>query len=413
MEDLEKIFNFLLSKEYFTERELRYSKSANLYLSGYSYRSLLDYKKKLLSQNDPRLEKLDLYAWDDKPLFFAKSIDLEDSFRFFEETLHQSDVSSLNEEILKSRIYSEIEGSLSIEQVPTTRRRINEITSGKRKPETQNDIIIKNMGEGIRFAMKKMAFNETNLHALYRILSDDCLLEENKLKEGEIYRYDSVSVDNYQGSPAKKIKPSMDSLFHFVETNLDKPNMKYLLPHVVHYYLLYVHPYFDYNGRTARMSSFWIQQLMGEENAPSILSEAINQRKNEYYIALENTRDASNDLTYFLKYIYETMNESLLCYENTEYVSQNLQNKGIILTETEKSYFRKILLSYSGKFTYSDFENMAKISITKQGALKILNRFANYGLLIPSESNSKTKLFALNPDVMLFLTPRLQKALVR
>lgn len=340
-------------------------------------------------------------------------MDLEDARRFYLPSLRQSFSPALSEEILKSRIYSEIEGSLSIEEVPTTRRKINEITSGKRKPENQNEIIIKNMGEGIRFVMEKPVFNETNLHILYNILSYGCPLEENRLKEGDFYRYDGVSVDGYLGCPAHKIKKSMDSLFRFVEANLQNPKAKYILPHVVHYYLLYVHPYFDYNGRMARLSSFWIQQLLGEEDSPVALSEAVNQKKKEYYLALENTRDARNDLTYFLKYVYRTMGDSLLCYENVEHISQNLQDKGVLLTETEKNYFRKILLSYKGKFTYNDFEAMAKIDVTKQGALKILNRFVAYGLLRSSESNSRNKLFALNADALLFLPPELQKTVLK
>lgn len=55
------------------------------------------------------------------------------------------------------------------------------------------------MAEGIRFVMGKPIFNKTNLHALYSILSDGCLLEEKRLKEGDFYRYDGVSVDGYLG----------------------------------------------------------------------------------------------------------------------------------------------------------------------------------------------------------------------
>ena len=116
-------------------------------------------------------------------------------------------------------------------------------------------------------------------------------------------------------------------------------------------------------------------------------------------------------IVYVLKYVFQTLVESLLCYENVEHISQILQDKEILLTETEKNYLRKILLSYKGRFTYNDFENMAKIDVTKQGALKILNRFVSYGLLIPSESNSKNKLFALNVDALSFLSPRLKKYL--
>lgn len=40
-------------------------------------------------------------------------------------------------------------------------------------------------------------FNEGNLASLYEILSKGCLDEEDRLKEGEIYRYDEVEADQY------------------------------------------------------------------------------------------------------------------------------------------------------------------------------------------------------------------------
>ena len=63
MENMQKIFDLMLHKEYFSERELRYGKKANLFLSGYDYRLLLDYKKALLDAKNPNLTELDLYAW--------------------------------------------------------------------------------------------------------------------------------------------------------------------------------------------------------------------------------------------------------------------------------------------------------------------------------------------------------------
>ncbi len=78
------------------------------------------------------------------------------------------------------------------------------------------------MGEGIRFVLSKPNFNETNLHILYNILSDGCLSEEDRLKDGQLYRYDGVEVDNYLGCPVEKIHLAMDSLFSFVDFDTNK-----------------------------------------------------------------------------------------------------------------------------------------------------------------------------------------------
>lgn len=269
------------------------------------------------------------------------------------------------------------------------------------------------MAEGIRFVMGKPIFNKTNPHALYSILSDGCLLEEKRLKEGDFYRYDGVSVDGYLGCPAHKITESMDSLFRFVEDNLQNPKTKHILPHIVHYYLLYVHPYFDYNGRTARMSSFGIRQLLGEDDSPTVLSEAINRKKKRILSCFrEYPRCEKQSYLFFEIRLSHDGGFSSLLWERRTYFSKLARQRGTS-NGNRKNYFRKILLSYKGKFTYNDFEVMAKIDVIKQGALKILNRFAAYGLLVSSESNSRNKLFALNADALLFLSPELQKTILK
>ena len=57
---------------------------------------------------------------------------------------------------------------------------------------------------------------------------------------------------------------------------------------------------------------------------------------------------------------------------------------------------KKILISYGGAFTYADFLKMAQVEMTKQGALKILNKLVDYGFLREVTSKSKVKLFDIN-----------------
>lgn len=113
-------------------------------------------------------------------------------------------------------------------------------------------------------------------------------------------------------------------------------------------------------------------------------------------------------MTYFLLFNAKAETDYLLCYKNLEIITQRLQNEGVTWTESDLSYFKKILLSYKGKFTYADFAKMARADISKQGALKILNRFVSYGLLKAAESNSKAKLFDLSPDCLAYAPENLR-----
>ena len=114
-----------------------------------------------------------------------------------------------------------------------------------------------------------------------------------------------------------------------------------LLPHICHYYLIYIHPYFDFNGRTARMVSYWVYLLSGLQDFPPVISEAINQTKHQYYRAIENSRDAHNDITYFLLYLLRVANDYVITYQNLEALEKEAKNKGYIITETELNYMKK------------------------------------------------------------------------
>lgn len=406
MEKIERALKYLIEEKYVSPHDLMYSTKLPFNLEPFEYQKLkIRINEKLHSENGDFFEKLNLIFFDKKPLFFADySKELITLLQIYANLVEDDFKQSQNivfikklPDILDSRIYSEIEGTLSIESVNTTRKKISEIVSGKRKPSEQNDFIVKNMINAFNFVLSKPTFNKDNLFNLYKHLSEDCLEEDYQLQPGNYYRHDEVEVDGYAGCPASKIDDCMNSLIEFVNYVLQSKDygLKFYLPHIAHYYILYIHPYFDYNGRTARMVSFWLILLTNFIVAP-FASEAIDQNKNLYYEALRNTRDADNDLTYFLIYILKVTISSYNCYQNIEEMDNNLKNDGVVLTNNEKIYLKKIMMSTKGYFLYSDFIKWIKTDISKQGALKILNAFVDYDILITKSSKSNQKLFSLN-----------------
>lgn len=405
--DFKKIFDLMIHGErYYTSKEIEYDKKVGIHLSPYEYRQFVLYKNNN-SKDNKFCKNLQLKTFNDYSLFFCYSSELVSILNSFlnlvitDSKQNNKPMSVRNmDEMTLSRIYSEVEGTLNIESVQTTRKVVADIAQGKRDPKTLNEQIIKNMIDGIEFVNKCPDFNKENLYLLYSILSNGCLDEEDKLLEGNYYRHDGVEVGGYKGCPFQQIKESMDCLFDFVKANMTNSDLLPYLPHIAHYYILYIHPYFDYNGRTARMVSYWISLLTNKLAMPTIISEAINQTKSDYYSAISETRDAGNDLTYFLTYIFNISIDYFLAYKNLEEVDQMLKNQSIILTSLEKNYFKKILVCNKGKFTHNDFSSWVDINMSKQGALKILNNLCSYGLLISTISKSNKKIFEVNSEVI-------------
>lgn len=403
MKDIGKICENMLNNKYYSSKELIYSKSVGTFLSHFEYKKLLEY---IFNDNAHKIE-LPLKTFNKSPLYFSRAFELESLVRDYSKVILddecQKDSNLVNRNgngIYRSRIYSEIEGTLNIESVPTTRKVVEQLVENKREPQSLNEQIIKNMSRGIEFVQKCPAFNEQNLFILYDILSNECLDEEDKLIKNNFYRHDSVEVGGYLGCPHQQIKECMDSLFKFVNENMNNPELVPYLPHIAHYYIAYVHPYFDYNGRTARMVSYWVSLLTNSTMFPPIVSEAINQTKSDYYIALSESRDSRNNITYFLIYLYKVSIKYFLTYKCIELISNSLKNNSIILTDLDKYYLKKIIISNKGKFSYKDFLRWINIDMSKQGALKILNAFEKQKILNAFETNSKIKLFEFNESLI-------------
>ena len=402
------VLTTILGEKYYDLDDLRYNKEAGFLFSREQINELLRIKDKLLDDGNEFFVKLPLKTFNSKYCFYVKwqyllnteqeylSLlidDFEENKKFFF-ARHKKD-------ILTSRIFSEIEGTLRVENVPTTHKRIEEVFSNT-NPTEKNDIIIKNMQKALEFIInEKPSFNKENLLKLYNILSRNCLKEDDKLKSGNYYRDDSVSVGGYDGADAKDIDEMMDSLFAFVNDPDSVKRHDVFLPLICHYYILYVHPYFDYNGRTARMVSFWISYIFEIIEAPLFISEAINEEKSKYYKAISNTRNTNNDLTYFLGYILESAIKFSLIYKNVEEIKKKLALAGDFLTSAEQNYLKKIIIHNStGYFNHKMFLQYINAEMSVPGRTKILNSLAGYHVLIKDVNKKGETIYKINQDML-------------
>ncbi len=400
----------VLGNEYYTINDLRYNQKLGFLFSKDKMEEFFKAKEMLIEEGEKSVKKLPLKTFNSKYCFYVDGLYIVNNYVQYLSTLIEDINLNKNsfltrhlEDMLLSRIFSEIEGTLKVENVPTTHKRIREIFNNKNLVD-KNDIIIKNMFNAMDFIIKeKPAFNKDNLLKLYKLLSKDSLDEEDQLKEGAYYRHEGVFVGAYEGADASIIDECMDSLFSFVNDPESIKKYAALLPHICHYYILYVHPYFDYNGRTARMVSFWLNYLFDISEGPLFMSEAINDNKKQYYEAIVNTRNAKNDLTYFLGYVLETAIKYSLLYKNLDEIKKYLSKSGDTLTTTEWGYLKKIIINNpDGYFNYKMFLENIHSTMTKTGALKVLNSFVDCGILEKSTNKKKEAIFKIKKGTLTY-----------
>lgn len=404
----EQALKLLCEGKYYSTNDLRYNKKNGIMMTREDYAEFLRIKDRLVDEEADITVPLGLRAFNSKNMFYIKNPQLLSAYNEYlriitsdYETKHSLLFTRNAEDLMLSRFFSEIEGSLNIENVPTTRKRIAEICKNKSLADT-NDIIIQNMVQAVSFIVnEEPAFNKDNLKKLYGILSKDCLEEDKRLLPHAYYRHDRVYIDIYEGAPHAEIDECMDSLFAFANDKESVDKFGILLPYICHYYVLYVHPYFDYNGRTARMVSFWLSYIHNTFGAPVFMSEAINENKGDYYKAIAETRNTNNDLTYFLIYILETSIKYSLVYKNLEEIRNELLKTGDALTSTEWGYVKKILIhNPDNYFNYRLFTEYIHSKMSKQGVAKILDNLTDYGILSKSKNKRKETIYKFNPALI-------------
>ena len=405
-----EVIKLLSGDSYYTIDDLRYNQKVGIMLSKEQFAKVLTVKDELVAEELAGTCALPLVTFNSKHCFFVRGkylLSLEDEYLRLLVEDYEANKSLLfarnAADMAISRLFSEIEGSLKIENVPTTRKRIAEIHKSN-QPKDQNDIIIKNMLSAVEFITEeKPAFNKENLKKLYDILSKDSLDEALRLKEGCYWRDGEVFVGSYEGADYRIVDACMDSLFAFAGDAANIKEYGILLPYICQYYIVYIHPYFDFNGRTARMVSFWLSYIYDIAGAPIFMSEAINDSKGDYYRAIVNTRNTNNDLTYFLGYILETAIKYTFVYKNLEEIKKELSESGDTLTATEWGYVKKILVhNRENFFNYKMFLEYIHSEMSKQGAIKILDNLTAYGILTKSKNRKGEAIYRVVPERMTY-----------
>ena len=134
----------------------------------------------------------------------------------------------------------------------------------------------------------------------------------NKLTLGESIlpgqiRTFSVGVGGYRAAPAEDCMYLLERLCLWLnEFEIPEDNrivFGIIKAVIAHIYFVWIHPFGDGNGRTARLIEFQILLEAGiPTSAAHLLSNFYNQTRTEYYRQLDKTSKTKGDISHFIKY---------------------------------------------------------------------------------------------------------------
>ncbi len=166
-----------------------------------------------------------------------------------------------------------------------------------------------NLYKGYKYILTHKRINRDSLKELYNILSSGLLKEEDLEEMGDYYRTSPVYIYTstrygkkpFQGVKASNLDYYMQQYFDFVNSNNDKEISKFIKSQIMHFYFVYIHPFYDVNGRTSRSIAMWY--LLNNKAYPYIIfNRAISLERNKYIKSIVLSKQSA-DMTSFLRYM--------------------------------------------------------------------------------------------------------------
>ncbi len=291
--------------------------------------------------------------WSNQFLIFPKS--LKEQLREYHNTSNKVIKIRQKGNISPNYRIDEINSSLRIENVASSRKLLKKVLNSKSKkpPKNQVEKMAGNMNLAFDFIYSAHSIKPNQLYILYSIMTNDIDMKKAELKDNNWYRHDRVYIGGEQAMDFKQVPDAIEQLIEFIKSD-SLNNMPIVKALVAHYVFEHIHPYFDYNGRTGRMLHLWTLLLIdqNEYDKNKTMSLAIEFYRDNFYKAfqlMQSARDYNVDLTLWVEHmlnIFIKFNKLLIKHDKI------LSNSKIKLNTQAKYYLLDIM-----KFNISNPES--------------------------------------------------------
>lgn len=324
---------------------------------------------------------------------FEASTDLIDAWELYH---------SLTREIM---ITNEIEG------IASTRKEITELLETKKPKEYKRLYGLVNKYRDILLKSKEFVpiTDSSKLREVYNdiLIQDIEKNDPNNIPDGLIFRRDIVNIVSstktiHKGIyPESKVIEAVDSALKILNDNKLPCILRVA---IFHYFLGYIHPFYDGNGRISRyISSYYLSQTLDPIVALR-LSIACKNRQKDYYEAFKITNDTRNlgDITCFVLLFLDIFKDGLEEYldDLTDKIDRyNYYHNKVLeigLDKSDKSILN-IIIDYT-LFYLKDVDLATLVDVTKLSKSTVSKRLGileEKELIIRKKEGRKTT-FAFN-----------------
>ncbi len=199
-----------------------------------------------------------------------------------------------------------------IEGLDTTQEELSEVFRAKRTG-AKGDKMVLNIYRAVKYLNVSQKRDMDTLVQLWNILTDG-VCDDSGFRTTE-------KTKMRHAPEVELLDYCMKQFFEFYHgENIKNPYIKMA---ALHFYFVYMYPFRDGNGRIARLISTDFLIRSGLENFSSLtLSKTVNETKEAYYHALDQSENSLFDVTPLIQYMLKTVYDNF--YEVLEKQNENL-----------------------------------------------------------------------------------------
>ncbi len=321
----------------------------------------------------------------------------------------QKDVDQKNKYRFISRgVMEEAIASSQLEGAHTTRKVAQQLLREKRRPRNKSEQMILNNYETMQFVeqeLKHESLTEDMLLELHSMITHNTVPAEElgrfRKDEDDIVVGDDTGVIYHTPPKMAVVTRELRRFIKFANDELSEPFIHPVVKAIMlHFWIGYLHPFTDGNGRIARLLFYWYL-LKHEYWAFTYLpiSRAIKQSPSQYQKAYIYTEQDDLDLTYFIDYNIKKIQQSL--DEFRTYVERQSQENLKMKQHAQKKYGlndRQIqLLQYyhqNANARTNPTIHMNVYGVSKVTAINDLKKLVEVGLLHAKKSGRNVYYYA-------------------
>ena len=280
-----------------------------------------------------------------------------------------------------------IHSSLAIEANSLSFNQVKDIIDGKKVIGPQDEIQeVKNAYEAYKLIKEVNQYSIKDLKKVHGIMTYLTVDESGEFRKGNEGVFDEKGNCIHVCPPPEQVNELMQQLFKWMEDNNGIVH-PLILSSVFHYEFVFIHPFKDGNGRTARL---WQNVLLSNweeifEYVP--IESQIKKYQEEYYSSIANC-DHNGNSTEFIEFMLKMIDETL----------EDLMDSTSVQASHISSYVNKLLDVMETGVAMTTSELMEKLNMKSRVSFRdnYLNPALENGLIKmtnPDKPTSKNQMY--------------------